>query len=225
MRLPRGKTGLRLHDTPRGSTTVATMRLHQRGDAGRGGRGMVKACRLCGHDFEPTPRAIAHSDYRCRACKTARLRELRQAKPEQYLAKDRRWRAVHREYEIERAKRRRATKKEQIRRARRAWYARNKEHVAAREYKYRTSPKRQAVVRELIRLKYMRSKVDPVLGQKYRARRMVHDAIRRGLIQRQPCAVCGDPKSEGHHNDYSKPLDVIWLCRKHHREIHQEEAA
>jgi hypothetical protein len=37
-----------------------------------------------------------------------------------------------------------------------------------------------------------------------------------------PCVVCGNPKTDGHHEDYSKVLDVVWLCRKHHMERHDE---
>lgn len=43
-------------------------------------------------------------------------------------------------------------------------------------------------------------------------------AIYMGLLVRSPCVVCGAEKSEAHHDDYRKPLDVIWLCREHHRE-------
>jgi hypothetical protein len=32
----------------------------------------------------------------------------------------------------------------------------------------------------------------------------------------QPCEVCGATKVEKHHPDYSKPLEVRWLCREHH---------
>lgn len=49
----------------------------------------------------------------------------------------------------------------------------------------------------------------------------VNNAIRDGLLVKQPCVVCGNPKSEGHHEDYSKPLDVVWLCRQHHAEVHR----
>lgn len=50
----------------------------------------------------------------------------------------------------------------------------------------------------------------------------LHSALRRGLIERQPCTVCGTTKDvEGHHPDYDKPMSVIWACRAHHREIHK----
>lgn len=56
--------------------------------------------------------------------------------------------------------------------------------------------------------------------QKNRARAIVGKAIKSGKLTRQPCEVCGELKSEAHHDDYSKPLDVRWLCFKHHREVH-----
>jgi len=53
------------------------------------------------------------------------------------------------------------------------------------------------------------------------ARRQLQRAIRAGRISRGPCAVCGTTVDiHGHHEDYSKPLDVIWLCGRHHREYH-----
>ncbi|MFK0688015.1 hypothetical protein ACFX5Q_07395 [Mesorhizobium sp. IMUNJ 23033] len=46
-------------------------------------------------------------------------------------------------------------------------------------------------------------------------------ALRRGLIERQPCEVCGTTDNvDGHHPDYRKPADVIWVCRLHHRREH-----
>lgn len=60
--------------------------------------------------------------------------------------------------------------------------------------------------------------------QKYPAKKKAHSAIQNALrrvkIKRYPCIICGDTKSEAHHNDYEKPLDVVWLCRKHHQEHH-----
>lgn len=50
----------------------------------------------------------------------------------------------------------------------------------------------------------------------------VRNAIKSGVLIRLPCKVCGDKKSHAHHEDYAKPLDVIWLCPKHHKEEHQK---
>lgn len=47
------------------------------------------------------------------------------------------------------------------------------------------------------------------------------NAIRDGKLIRQPCEVCGDLKVDAHHDDYSKPLDVRWLCRPHHAVHHK----
>jgi hypothetical protein len=46
-------------------------------------------------------------------------------------------------------------------------------------------------------------------------------AVKRGLIQPQPCEVCGAVEAEGHHRDYDRPADVVWLCRKHHKAEHR----
>ena len=47
------------------------------------------------------------------------------------------------------------------------------------------------------------------------------NAIRDGRLVRQPCEVCGDKQAQAHHDDYSKPLDVRWLCTTHHAEWHR----
>jgi hypothetical protein len=55
---------------------------------------------------------------------------------------------------------------------------------------------------------------------RHNARRMTRRARANGKITAIPCVVCGDSEVEAHHPDYSRPLDVVWLCRKHHHEIH-----
>lgn len=49
---------------------------------------------------------------------------------------------------------------------------------------------------------------------------LLASAIDRGSIQRKPCIECGETKAQAHHEDYTKPLDVIWLCPKHHSAHH-----
>lgn len=52
--------------------------------------------------------------------------------------------------------------------------------------------------------------------KKRRAVKMLARALMRGVLQRQPCEVCGEAGSHGHHDDYDKPLEVRWLCPFHH---------
>jgi len=56
---------------------------------------------------------------------------------------------------------------------------------------------------------------------KYLAHKRVENAIKTGKLQRRPCEVCGAERAHAHHDDYSKPLDVNWLCAAHHRERHR----
>jgi hypothetical protein len=58
--------------------------------------------------------------------------------------------------------------------------------------------------------------------KKHWAHRATRSAIRSGLIERQPCEVCGDPQTDAHHPDYDRPLKVQWLCRKHHKLAHKK---
>ena len=52
------------------------------------------------------------------------------------------------------------------------------------------------------------------------ARSAVRRAIKAGELTPQACERCGATDAEAHHDDYSKPLDVRWLCPPHHREHH-----
>jgi len=47
--------------------------------------------------------------------------------------------------------------------------------------------------------------------------------LRRGKITKSPCKECGDENSKMHHEDYDKPLEVTWLCRKCHLDLHNDE--
>lgn len=62
-------------------------------------------------------------------------------------------------------------------------------------------------------------------AEKYPEKRSAHcavaNALRGGKLQRLPCEVCGTTKAHAHHDDYSKPLVVRWLCAVHHAEHHK----
>ncbi len=59
--------------------------------------------------------------------------------------------------------------------------------------------------------------------EKRKAHIALNNALRDKRIERLSCEICGEERSEAHHNDYSNPLGVRWLCKKHHIEIHKSE--
>ncbi len=65
------------------------------------------------------------------------------------------------------------------------------------------------------------------LSDEQKARAIVRDKtkmrIKRGLLIPYSCEVCNASKVEAHHDDYTKPYCVRWLCRKHHMEHHNQE--
>lgn len=63
-------------------------------------------------------------------------------------------------------------------------------------------------------------KLRQLYPERNKARAIVGKAIRSGQLQRQPCALCGATRTEAHHPDYSKPLEVVWVCRPCHFKIH-----
>lgn len=46
---------------------------------------------------------------------------------------------------------------------------------------------------------------------------------RLGKLIPQPCCFCGREDAQMHHDDYSKPLEVEWMCQACHRAYHVEE--
>jgi hypothetical protein len=67
--------------------------------------------------------------------------------------------------------------------------------------------------------------------ERIKAQRKVRYEVKKGRLARPAtCQWCAnDGRVEGHHNDYAKPLDVLWLCKPCHaiadRERRQSEVA
>jgi len=92
--------------------------------------------------------------------------------------------------------------------------SRQRPDVKARRKKYT----REYLIKNRERIRERRAKDK----EKNRSRSKMRDAIKSGKLVRLPCEVCGDINSQGHHTDYSKPLDVKWLCRTHHMMEHRK---
>lgn len=57
--------------------------------------------------------------------------------------------------------------------------------------------------------------------EKIKAKNLLGSALVCNRMQRLPCRDCSTTERvEAHHPDYTKPLDVIWLCPTHHRAEH-----
>lgn len=56
--------------------------------------------------------------------------------------------------------------------------------------------------------------------QKRMAHQTVGNALRTGGLTKGRCIRCHETKTQAHHDDYSKPLDVIWLCSQCHSDLH-----
>lgn len=93
-------------------------------------------------------------------------------------------------------------------------YYKNREKRLLKDKRYFETHKKEHAARSTLYRKRNR--------EKYRARYLVMNALRKGLLKRSLCEVCGEQKSHGHHDDYSKPLVVRWLCVTHHFEIHRK---
>jgi len=53
-----------------------------------------------------------------------------------------------------------------------------------------------------------------------RAHNAVHRAKKKDALTPKPCEVCGSTENvQAHHDDYSKPLDVRWLCALDHKHV------
>lgn len=106
------------------------------------------------------------------------------------------------------------------------WYEKNKEKVSARNRRdYWADPEKararvrkyneehRAEIREKSK-EYRNVKTGGAVSY-------LHHHLQRGKIKKQPCEICGSSIAEAHHDDYNKPLEVRWLCKKHHAEWHR----
>jgi len=103
----------------------------------------------------------------------------------------------------------------------REWYRRPGNAEAQRQSQKASRERRIEEVRAYDRKRGHRSYGE----EKDAARRKAYRARIAGVLVPEPCEVCGAEKVDAHHDDYAKPLEVRWLCRTHHGEVHRRVAA
>jgi len=101
--------------------------------------------------------------------------------------------------------------REKILELKRKYYRANPDKYARWNYKTHTQKENE-------RIEYRRKNPD-----KYRAHTALNHAVERGgIIKPTVCEGCGKKcRLSGHHEDYMKPLDVIWVCAQCHADIHR----
>lgn len=161
---------------------------------------MSKQCR-CGNWFEPKEWQARKSRYECPDCLKESRRQYRERHKERLLAYSRDYYQRNRERMLEYFAERRDDPQVQ---------EREKEN----KHSYRRTPEYKARQREVMKQWYQ----DPVYRAHHRARALANRAIKAGKLIRQPCQVCKALPTEAHHEDYNRPLDVIWLCKVHHKQ-------
>lgn len=91
----------------------------------------------------------------------------------------------------------------------------NREWMRKSKYATREEVRERALLRSRVRNK----------GIEVRARHLANVAVRLGFLTRPTgCPECGrgDLGIHAHHHDYSKPLEVTWLCSECHGKRHRK---
>ena len=135
----------------------------------------------------------------CKNCKRIKDREYERNNPKKMSEKHARWVEKHRDH---------------VREYGRKYYEKNPEIYKENAIAYRKKTGNESVK------KYRR---------KYPAKKKAHSYVELALFfghmsKPDNCSMCKikcDP--QGHHEDYTKPLDVIWLCTKCHGFVHRKE--
>lgn len=163
----------------------------------------------------------------CKICTRKSNSEQKKRNPEYYVVYAKKYRELNRELLRLKSKETFIRDRDKRLKQGKESYYKNQDEIAKRRKVKRDSP--EARIKENQRQKEWRNS-NPELYRQYvrtwqkknreknNAHAKVHRAVENGTIIRgKSCMECGmNAKTEGHHEDYSKPLEVIWLCRLCH---------
>ena len=97
-----------------------------------------------------------------------------------------------------------------------AYQAKNIDELRAKARERMKHPDRVKVATELTKIW---KEAD---ARRRKCHNKVKTEIKAGRLNRDPCVRCGDTNSHAHHEDYDKPLDIVWLCPVCHKQRHKE---
>lgn len=80
---------------------------------------------------------------------------------------------------------------------------------------------RKAIINK-VRVANIQRRYEERNPERQAARLLIRRLIAQGKITKENCFLCNSPESVAHHLQYDFPDKVIWLCPKHHNEVHHE---
>lgn len=171
----------------------------------------MKKCTLCllEKDISEFSTKTGTIYTRCRECRNKKACEWRVNNPEKIKA------IKKREYQ---------KNKERYAKANQAWAENNRErsNEIKKACKIRHKEKYNKQQREYAHSQYHDN---PESLKKITARNHFKHAMYAGKIERpEVCSKCGlKCIPDGHHEDYDKEYEVVWLCRQCHSDIHPQK--
>lgn len=156
-----------------------------------------RTCKVCG-ETKPISEYYKHAGYadtKCKECAKAYSREYGRNHKEKIKAYRKEYYRKNKARSLERSKQWVENNREAHRRHCRESNQRHYDELLVRMQKYRSD-----------------------YPDRYKARGIVSSKIQQGKLRKPTtCEVCGsEGYIEAHHEDYSKPLDIIWCCKKCH---------
>ncbi len=98
------------------------------------------------------------------------------------------------------------------------YYQDNKDYLKEKNNQRNTTDKG----RELNKMRSEKYRSTEEGKQKQKARAVINHGLRDGKLHKPDrCEICYYEKDlEAHHHDYDKPLEIQWLCKQCHENIH-----
>ena len=102
------------------------------------------------------------------------------------------------------------------------YYFKNPQKLQERRKKDAERQRNISTVKRATYLKKWRAENKEKFRIMHNAHALVAIALKNGKLIKNSCKVCGVTRVHAHHTNYSKPLEIQWLCNVHHKEAHKK---